>query len=78
MASFANRRKPYHFLLMMPRRKQTNRIGDHAHPKEHNETPESAREAAVLALFRLLMREPPPDHDFRTCPLCKRYGITGI
>ena len=32
----------------------------------------------LLALFRLLLREPPVDHDFRTCPVCKRYGITGI
>lgn len=34
--------------------------------------------AALLALFRLLMREPPADHDFTACPICKRYGITGI
>jgi hypothetical protein len=32
----------------------------------------------ILALFRLLVREPPPGHDFKTCPDCKRYGITGI
>jgi hypothetical protein len=32
----------------------------------------------LLALFRLLLREPPADHDFGTCPICKRYGITGI
>lgn len=32
----------------------------------------------LLALFRLLMREPPADHDFGTCLICKRYGITGI
>jgi hypothetical protein len=34
--------------------------------------------ADVLALFRLLMREPPTDHDFKSCPICKRYGITAI
>jgi hypothetical protein len=33
---------------------------------------------ALLALLRLLMREPPPGHDFKTCPICKRYGITEI
>ena len=32
----------------------------------------------LLALFRLLVREPPADHDFGTCPICKRYGISGI
>ena len=32
----------------------------------------------LLALFRLLIREPPPDHDFNACPICKRYGITRI
>ena len=39
--------------------------------------PEAAR-AELMALLRLLMREPPPDHDFETCLTCKRYGITGI
>jgi len=39
--------------------------------------PEVAR-AELLTLLRFLMREPPPDHDFATCPTCKRYGITGI
>lgn len=32
----------------------------------------------LVALLRLLTREPPPGHDFKTCPICKRYGITGI
>lgn len=32
----------------------------------------------LIALFRLLMREPSADHDFRACPICKRYGITNI
>jgi len=39
--------------------------------------PEAAR-AELMTLLRLLMREPPPDHDFETCPTCKHYGITGI
>jgi hypothetical protein len=39
---------------------------------------DSVREAQLLALFRLLTKEPPPDHDFKTCPICKRYGITKI
>jgi len=32
----------------------------------------------LVALFRLLLKEPPPDHDFKTCPICKEYGITSI
>jgi hypothetical protein len=32
----------------------------------------------LIALFRLLVREPPPDHDFGTCQICNRYDITGI
>ena len=39
--------------------------------------PEVAR-GELMTLLRLLMREPPPDHDFETCLTCKRYGITGI
>ncbi len=33
---------------------------------------------ALLALLRLLTREPQPGHDFKTCAICKRYGITQI
>lgn len=32
----------------------------------------------LTPLFTLLMRQPPKDHDFRTCPICQRYGITEI
>jgi len=32
----------------------------------------------IIALFRLLMKELPPDHDVRTCPICRQYGITRI
>jgi len=32
----------------------------------------------LLPLFRLLVREPPEDHDFATCQVCKRHGITGL
>lgn len=34
--------------------------------------------AELVALLRLLTREPPPGHDFTTCPICKRHGITKI
>jgi hypothetical protein len=40
-------------------------------------SPESAR-AELLLLLRLLLREPPVDHNFQTCPICQRYGITEI
>jgi hypothetical protein len=49
--------------------------------KESEETKSSEREhtsAEIVALLRLLTREPPPGHDFATCPICKRYGITKI
>jgi len=32
----------------------------------------------LTPLFTLLVRQPPKDHDFRTCPICQRYGITEI
>jgi hypothetical protein len=32
----------------------------------------------LIALFRLLLRNPPKDHDFRTCTICKQYGIDEI
>jgi hypothetical protein len=32
----------------------------------------------VVALIRMLLKEPPPSHDFTTCPICHRYDITSI
>ncbi len=49
-----------------------------AQTEKAQNTPQINGQAELIALFRLLMREPPPDHDFRTCPICKRYGITRI
>ena len=43
-----------------------------------NSSVEPVDQAALLALLRLLTREPPPGHDFKTCPICQRYGITEI
>jgi hypothetical protein len=40
-------------------------------------SPEAAR-AELLTLLRLLAKEPPPNHNFETCPICERYGITSI
>lgn len=61
---------------MTAKRKAANRTKRADH-EETNITNNSDR-ADLVALFRLLLREPPPDHDFKTCPLCKRYGITSI
>jgi hypothetical protein len=63
-----------------PRKPSNNQIEDESKlevdlPKLLS--PETAR-AELLTLLRLLVREPPPDHDFATCPTCKRYGITSI
>lgn len=41
-------------------------------PEEQNER------GALIALLRLLTREPPAGHDFKTCPICKRHGIERI
>ena len=71
---FAVYRRSYNSFLMLKstglltsnEKAQSNKQGD---PKEV---------AEIVALFRLLMREPPSDHDFRTCPICMRYGIIEI
>ena len=34
--------------------------------------------AELLPLFRLLTKEPPKGHDFKTCPLCRQFGIDRI
>jgi hypothetical protein len=45
-------------------------------PASEEKTPLTAAE--LLPLFRLLTREPPKSHDFKTCPLCKEFGIDRI
>ncbi len=32
----------------------------------------------ILLLMRILLKNPPPDHDCRTCPICRKYGITEL
>jgi len=58
----------------------TSASSDQIKPKSQDkkETAQTIRRAELLALFRILMKEPPPDHDFRTCPICKEFGITSI
>lgn len=59
------------------------------HPESHNNQSERERDkekeaarkirrAELIALFRILTKEPAPDHDFNTCPICKRFGLTSI
>jgi hypothetical protein len=36
------------------------------------------KRADLVPLFRLLMRQPPANHDCHSCAICKRYGITEI
>jgi hypothetical protein len=44
------------------------------HPEEESRV----QDKALLALLRLLTREPPSDHDFKTCPICEYYEIEKI
>ena len=48
-------------------------------PEEGNEE-ESKKEDVhdILPLIYILLKNPPPDHDFTTCPICKEYGITEL
>jgi hypothetical protein len=32
----------------------------------------------LIALFRILVKAPPREHDTKTCPLCKDYGFHEI
>jgi hypothetical protein len=61
---------------MPQKRKRANRSRQTSREAKNNG--DNAKRADLVALFRLLLREPPADHDFKTCPLCKRYGITSI
>lgn len=45
--------------------------GDEADPKK-----EEVRD--LLPLMRILLKNPPPDHDVKTCPICKEHGITEL
>jgi hypothetical protein len=74
-ATFANSAEELPFLSMLRRSKTEP---GQPSPAVKSEWIEESDQAALLALFRLLVREPPRDHDFRTCPICKRYGITKI
>lgn len=48
--------------------------------KKHEQKREraDALSAELVILIKALLKEPPPNHDFATCPLCKKFGITRI
>jgi len=46
--------------------------------KEDGETDKQEDAQDILLLFRLLLNNPPPDHDCKTCPIYRRYGITRL
>jgi hypothetical protein len=61
---------------------QATRESEEGNPQrefgEIDPSDQRGEQGALLALLRLLTREPPPGHDFTTCPVCKRFGITKI
>lgn len=69
-------------MLLMPRRRKAFRTANSSKPA--NTTGADLRRgeridrADLIALFRLLLREPPDSHDFKNCPTCRHYRITRI
>ena len=74
---FGQRGRVNNNLLMLSEKKPNNSSIAEAVDKEQ-EGAQKIRRAELLALFRILVKEPPPGHDFRTCPICKEFGITSI
>ena len=74
---FGQRGRVNNKLLMLSEKKPNNSSIAEAVDKEQ-EGAQKIRRAELLALFRILMKEPPPGHDFRTCPICKEFEITSI
>lgn len=44
----------------------------------NEETKEERIPAELIGLLRILLREPPPDHNFETCLICRELGITQL
>jgi len=74
------RKVQYQFLMDLKNHPVESTTGSNAAAQTQKDTEisQSSEQFDSLALFRLLTREPPSDHDFRTCPICTRYGITEI
>lgn len=48
-------------------------------PKEGTEARTKKEDVQdILPLMLILLKNPPPDHDCRTCPICKEFGITEL
>lgn len=60
------------------RRTMNREKNEEVPPLEAEKEPVARDEADLTPLFRLLMRQPPKDHHFETCPICNRYGIREI
>ena len=57
----------------------TNSVSENAN--KHDREPPAQKEpipAELISLFRILLKKPPQGHDFKTCPVCKKYGIAEI
>ena len=65
-------------MVMAIERTSSRTAGDPPKEIRDRELNSQNRHTELLALLRLLTREPPRDHDFKTCPICKRHGITTI
>jgi len=65
-------------LVQMKREHAKTAPSDEGRDKNPEGGTERVEPGALLELLRLLTREPPQDHDFKTCPICKRYGITKL
>ena len=46
--------------------------------EEQVQDSKTAENSDLIVLLRLLTKQPPREHDFRTCAICKRYGLTKI
>ena len=47
-------------------------------PSDEQKVGRTIRRAELLPLFRILVKEIPPNHDVTSCPICKKFGITSI
>jgi hypothetical protein len=45
---------------------------------QRRETQKEPIPAELIPLFSILITQPAKEHDFKTCPVCKRYGTVEI
>jgi len=51
---------------------------DSMQESERQEPKKERVPADLIALLRILLQEPPPNHDFETCEICKAHGVTQL